>query len=39
MIERMSEGIDLNVVPRKQDISRSALKRYLGDLKRRVNEQ
>jgi len=38
MIERMSEDIDLKVVPRKQDISRSALKRYLGDLKALVSQ-
>jgi len=33
MIERMSEDIDLKVVPRDQNISRSALKRDLSNLK------
>lgn len=38
MIERMSEDLDLKVVPTNANISRSALKRSLSDLKAQVAE-
>lgn len=38
LIERMSEDIDLKIVQRTENLSRSALKRHLGDLKESVAE-